>query len=290
MTNDGRGRPLAKIVGQRLRTFREQKQLRQEDVANAARSVGLPWGRSSVASLERGNREISVEELLLLPLIIRALGGWNEPLIPVSEKIQINETMLMMANNLADSILSLISPTAFTHQSPEHDLVQLGALAKHQNLNDFQAKQVTARHFTVFEYILLNLWPDTDYLAWIRNLPTARDEVTRAVASRLRTPDGDPVVATLVHTFAIGLWGHSVGDERDARAVARGRYESRRALQSARGHVTRELIEELRRAIEERWNEVQTVFNELEEVIKDEAALDAWEERLQYLKSKSQRK
>lgn len=58
-------------LGARLRDLRETAGLRQGDIAACANAAGLSWGRSSVASLERGTRGLSAFEWLALPAIYR---------------------------------------------------------------------------------------------------------------------------------------------------------------------------------------------------------------------------
>jgi transcriptional regulator with XRE-family HTH domain len=71
--------PLPQVVGFRIRQLREMFGKTQEDVAAAARRIGFDWGRSSVASLEAGQRQLSAEELLALPAIIdQAFTGGSD--------------------------------------------------------------------------------------------------------------------------------------------------------------------------------------------------------------------
>ncbi|PZG33707.1 hypothetical protein C1I98_28530 [Spongiactinospora gelatinilytica] len=59
-------------MGERVRALREAAGLRQEDLSRAARAAGLAWPRSKIAQLERGDKALSAEELLLLPVVL----GW----------------------------------------------------------------------------------------------------------------------------------------------------------------------------------------------------------------------
>lgn len=66
-------RSLRQVVGDRVRELRKSAGLRQEDIARAARDVGLAWPRQKIAELERGEKSISAEELILLPSVLSAL-------------------------------------------------------------------------------------------------------------------------------------------------------------------------------------------------------------------------
>src|SRR4051794_18409181 len=69
---------LRQWIGQAVRRLRDEHGRRQDDVAVAARSVGLAWTRGKVAELERGGKAIPAEELLLLPVVL-AYAGCGEP-------------------------------------------------------------------------------------------------------------------------------------------------------------------------------------------------------------------
>ena len=53
-------------MGARLRALREERGISQDQAARAIRSEGLPWSRSQLAKVERGDRAIGVEDLVLL--------------------------------------------------------------------------------------------------------------------------------------------------------------------------------------------------------------------------------
>jgi transcriptional regulator with XRE-family HTH domain len=72
------GRPFAAVVGERLRTIREERGLRQDDIAKGARGVGFRWTRAAVAKLEAGQRRLSATEFLFLAHMIN-VGLPNAP-------------------------------------------------------------------------------------------------------------------------------------------------------------------------------------------------------------------
>src|SRR5689334_936043 len=61
-------------LGQSLRKFRIGKPAQQEQVAAAARELGLKWDRSTVNAIERGVRQLLVYELVMLAAILRHAG------------------------------------------------------------------------------------------------------------------------------------------------------------------------------------------------------------------------
>lgn len=50
-----------------MRSRREERGLRQEEVAARARDLGLGSNRSAVAAIEAGGREVNVGQFFLLP-------------------------------------------------------------------------------------------------------------------------------------------------------------------------------------------------------------------------------
>lgn len=283
MATNEKPQPLSVVVGESLRRFREARGLRQEDIAEEARKYGFSWGRSSVASLESGNRDLSVNELLLLPSIIKKLGGWEEPLVPSDARLLINESLWMPASQIPSHVFALFAPSATPQKleagvEPVEDEDLLLGSTEEEDHDSVERRIATARRVVVYEYMFRRLWPQRSDMEFVRFLVGL--EISRKVADRIVTPDGQRADSSLVHVFGLGLWGRTVGAERDARADARGSYETKRALQSARGHVTRELIEELQAEINRRWPEVTEILEELEKAVEAKGGFEAWEKKV----------
>jgi hypothetical protein len=64
---------IANAIGRRLPALREGASTSR--VAEEARVFGIPWRRETVTLIEHGRRGLSVEEVLLLPLILSAATG-----------------------------------------------------------------------------------------------------------------------------------------------------------------------------------------------------------------------
>ncbi|MFD4557574.1 helix-turn-helix domain-containing protein [Streptomyces sp. NPDC058469] len=278
MATDENPRQLSVVIGEGLRKFRESRGLRQEDIANAAREYGFNWGRSSVAGLEAGNRDLSMSELLMIPSIIKKLGGWDEPLVPADARLQINESLWMPGSQIASHVFALLTPTALPKRLNEgpapvaDEVLLLGSI---ENEEYGQPRRGVIMRVSVYEYLYRKMWPERAETPWVSL--TVSMEVTRKVGDRITTPDGKSADVGLVQAFALGMWGRTVGDERDARAESRGVYETKRALQSARGHVTRELIEELQEEITKRWTEVQEHIQYTREKISTDEGMEQWD-------------
>ncbi|MFD4524868.1 helix-turn-helix domain-containing protein [Streptomyces sp. NPDC058470] len=283
MATDEKARPLSEVVGESVRKFRESRGIRQEDLADEARKYGFAWGRSSVAALEAGNRDLSINELLLIPSMIKKLGGWDQPLIPPDTRVMINENLWMSASQIPSHVFSLLAPTARPEKIPEdavaleeEETVLLGGV-EHQSSDSPELQREIAKSVVVYEVMFRELWPNRADTPWAGL--TVGMEVASRVAERITMPDGFKPKRQLIQAFALGMWGRNIGDERDARTAARGTYETKRALQSARGHVTRELIEEIQAEIDRRWNEVVDVYEELDQSLGTDEAFAEWREK-----------
>ena len=61
-------------IGRRIADLRRPEGVTAEDVAEAARAVGLRWQAGTICFIETGRRAISADELLMLPVLMsRAL-------------------------------------------------------------------------------------------------------------------------------------------------------------------------------------------------------------------------
>src|SRR5439155_26501278 len=75
---------LHQLVGDRVRALRQAAGRRQEDLAAAAREYGFDWVRGTVASIEAGQRRVTLEEFLALPTILTRTVGYlrsGDPLV-----------------------------------------------------------------------------------------------------------------------------------------------------------------------------------------------------------------
>lgn len=279
MTNDGKARPLAVIVGERLKQFREEQGLRQADIATAAAACGLAWGRSSVAALESGTRNLSLEEVLLLPLVVSNAGGWDKPLIPEGVNILMNsrvhmpsEDFLLFARLLTTPVKQFAS-SRIVDPGELEELI-LGQESQGKESWDLDDLRIRAE-WQAWKLFCQRVYPRIDFNAALSEA-AAEVELNAKVADRLVAPDGAPADYKMVVVFSRGLWGRGVSAERDERAGDPDDYPSRRSLQSARGHITRELIQEIQHEILFRRPELQETFAPLRGIWNDAEALRKW--------------
>jgi transcriptional regulator with XRE-family HTH domain len=144
---------------------------------------------------------------------------------------------------LGRRIRELRQKQGLTHEEVAHRLAQYGVATSRVSVGVTENGQrsVKAHELVVLPYVL-----GVQLEELLSGLPTQSpvkagpDEATVKAAQRL---NADPVD---VDTKARQLWGRGLTAERDARLGAAKRS---RADQARRGHVTRALIEELRKAL-----------------------------------------
>lgn len=126
---------LSAAVGFGLINVRETGRLRQQDVADAAAVLGLPWTQATVAAVEAGRRKLSLAELMLVAEIVHiatltrvtlveliTLGGtYRLSLTPV---VEIETTALV---DLFGGAVS--SPARLEEQALRHAVSRLGRSA-----------------------------------------------------------------------------------------------------------------------------------------------------------------
>lgn len=255
---DEQPRALSVIVGARLRAAREAAGRRQADIAAAANDFGLEWGRSSVAALEAGNRKLSTEELVMLRHILLHAGIFEPELIKDDDQIAFTNRFSMWGRDFKRGLLGEADRRRLRQElrarkaaiaSPGEDPESV--TLPEELPPDQQKKHLQATvDFLSPGVIAERVWPHVRTRDVGRAWSGSRTELERKIADAI---DADPVtVAVLAHV----LWGLRADIERDRRTALRGDFETPRALQSARGHVTRELIEEAKAE----WQDKRLVF------------------------------
>ncbi len=217
-----------------MRALREQHGQRQDDVARAARDLGLAWSRSKVAALERGDKALPAEELLLLPLVL-AQAQCGQPsladLLPDgSGTVRLGDQTVMPAVVLAQVVRGEdIDIREVDSPSIRESFARIEAWADaggpKRSMSIFRAVMAVAPGKTSRELLAVE---------------RAAGDAEQVTARRLGVPHVAVVAA------ALATWGHGLTQERDTRAAERaGPGASTRTAQAARGHVTRELYREL---------------------------------------------
>jgi transcriptional regulator with XRE-family HTH domain len=233
-------RPLRAVLGERVKALREAEGKRQDDLSLAARSLGLAWPRSKIGQLERGVKAISAEELMLLPAILgRALerhvtfaeifGSGERVALSRATWVQSEEAADLLASQDPGGVLRRIYELTPAQEQRHFNAAVEGLLAKQRSQKLGLDARIADRRIT--ELIAVE---------------EASGDAEAAVARKLGEPTGVLVKLSLL------LWGKSLSQERDERA---GKdlpvNASPRTVQSKRGQVTRQLVNELREFIAE---------------------------------------
>ncbi|MFE0135706.1 helix-turn-helix domain-containing protein [Streptomyces sp. NPDC059037] len=214
-------------LGRHLQAVREEKGSTAEDVAQAAQRLGLSWHRPTVRQIERGQRALSATELVMLPLLYgRPLG---ELLPQESETVRLTSQLTVYGREARRVLGGDYNPRAAAFRAPGGWHVKGWSDQSGEEMAERAMRAMTALSER-------SPWPkgvETRYLA-------QPDEAESKAAKRLNT------TPHYVAHAARETWGHGLAEEREARLRARGELpEGKRALQSARGHITRALAAEL---------------------------------------------
>lgn len=214
-------RALREVVGERVRTLRQNGDVRQEQLAEHARAVGLPWARSSVTTLEAGRRDLPLEEVVLLPSLLSQATGAPvtlADLIPDAAELKLGR-LTVTGQQLRDALAGV----AALPGPPEH-----GFLSEQGDLTDLRHR-----------------WPglDREHLAAAATRPT--QEPDQKAARKLSKDLGWEVRPQSVAVAAQALWGRTLAAHRDGLAGQTNLPDSRRGQQTALGHITRRLLTEL---------------------------------------------
>lgn len=218
--------PLAGLVGPRLRELREAEQMTQDQLAAHLRTNGLSWQRSTVAKVERGERAVSLEELVLLAMMFDARIA---DLLPPDGEVALTPRTSVAVSDLAGFL-----------KGGQTNLLRLDS--------PFQREAVPAAIDAMKRMArrLESRWPK---LSWTDFRAAQAAAVGDAERKGARSIGVDPTELAIA---ARRLYGRDMPEERDARIGARLRADAGPAtIRAVRGHVTRELLEEIKHEIDE---------------------------------------
>lgn len=234
--------PLRAVLGASARRIREAADVRQEAVARAARTYGIAWSQPKVAALENGGKAVSVEELVLLPMILSSSCGRPvtlADLVPVDARITLSpETevagwvllRLLAAEDLADvGPRDLAARLAFA--AGLHPELQPETANKRFAADLGRASSAVHR----LEALLDRDLTEAEHRAALSVPDDADQKAARKIGESPQT------IVGLSRT----IWGRSLADERDRIVTEQhpdASLDRRRAL---RGQVTRRLVAEL---------------------------------------------
>lgn len=217
---------LGAVVGGRMRAIRHERGQRQDDVAKRARECGLTWTQATVAAIETGRRELTAGELFLLPLVMGHAAELPD-LFPPEAWVQLGPD----AYARGDYVRSVLAGQSDDHWQPQDvdvPLLRDIVTTVRQELRKLPG-------FEAYERDSRRVWPEMTAGEWLAAETEAAQEVERRAAARLGVDVRHLAIA------ARRKWGRSLTAERDRRTPA--------GVTSS-GHITRELLAELRPLLE----------------------------------------
>jgi transcriptional regulator with XRE-family HTH domain len=209
---------LAELVGRNVRAAREEIGMSQDLVARLLRGYGLNWTRSALAKFERGERDtLTVEQLVALSL---ALMRTPDSLVEGAEWVTLGPDSRMRGSAL---VRLLRGEREAWGNDDDFDVPFWREAIK-------ITQRVPGKVSSSFDVWRLAAW-------------SAGDAEARAARRLGRKP-------VEVARAAYRLWGRSLVAERDHR-LQLDEGVGARSLPALRGHVTRQLLDELRTELED---------------------------------------
>lgn len=250
ITHRDDGLSLRMVIGDAIRHVRTEAGARQEDISRAAQRHGLTWSRGRIWDLERGLKALSAEELVMLPVVLGdAIGRPVSITELIPDDVYVTVTDDVIAEG--EAIRRILAGDLFRIANGEAIPVPKIAVGIDKGAG-VVAAQVDRMpggwdRFVRVRDRFAELMPQLGSFERVALLITGRPgEAERKAATRLGE-DPDVVLA-----LARALWdGRSLGEERDRLVAERpdaGSDPDR--LRALRGHITRQLTQQLRAAIE----------------------------------------
>lgn len=218
--------PLQAVLGSRLRELREQAGRTQDEVAADVRQLGWRATRATIAKAETGRYRLDLEELLILSLAL---------LVPVAEFVDGAEWVAVRDGAIhGDALRELLAGMSGADVDVRH-LVNPKLDAVRAGLSSIDWGQTIGDKTTAAAAV----WPNAPFRALMNAEEDQNGEVEQKAARRLG-----------LHPFQVALlsrrlWGCGLSERRD-QLTPDG------SGPTARGHVTRRLVAELRAALEAR--------------------------------------
>lgn len=214
---------IAEVVGSNVRAARVERGFTLADVSRAAQSHGIKWSTGRVAHIENGDRELSVQTLLLLALVLSRL--FEEGVTPLQLLTTDDDVNIGLDYEVTGEGLGLL----VTGQETE---VQLGMIPHGREILADAAEAVSERARGIAE-----ISGRAISVGELGRLVEAFELADERAVKKLGITEGEYL------GWCRKLWGHVMSMEVAERAPAD-------ATPQKKGRITRELLAELRTAME----------------------------------------
>lgn len=231
--------PWDRYLGEQIKRLRTERDLTQEQLAEEVRRLwGLPWSRPTLTAIESGNRELSAKELFALTDVL--LVSPQELLEGLQGERMGNRMGYRMGTWLQvgpRSSVNLAAVLRAMEPGRRHQVLD----GRSTPATDASAEQIAAMPELRRQLKAARINPTPEVLT--EAAQAERGEAEKKAAALLGL---DP---RRVAVLSLRLWGHSLTAEREARfALRESSAAGATGLRTLRGHITRELIAELRAA------------------------------------------
>lgn len=221
---------LSTVVGANVRRLRLQRGISQDELARRFRDAGLDMTRSAVAALERGGRNLTVADFLLVCVALLCApnellnGNGHVALSPTSSGRLEDVRRLLAGRNEELKWGAIDRPATRKAKSKPFDVKHLN-----ENMETWERLMPGAT------------WDQAEAAE-----ESAKGEAETRTARALRVPGWQ------VGAAAFGLWGHSLTAEREQRVKdLLDPSTPTHSARTIRGHVTHQLVGEIRLRLEE---------------------------------------
>lgn len=205
------------VIAENVRRIRRERGLLQEDIATAARWVGLKWSSVTVTQIESQSRLLSLDEFLLLPMILQC---------SLTDLVTVEEDDRSVVLGYGTILDGATLPRLVSQDGPqlnEDDVPMLPAL---EYRLDSRIKEAVTRGGL-----------EQTLLSYLKIREGARGEAERKAAQTLK------IAAVDITGLSLRLWGKTLTEERDARAQEQA--DQGKEQRAVRGHITRALLRDI---------------------------------------------
>ncbi|WP_449064792.1 helix-turn-helix domain-containing protein [Planomonospora algeriensis] len=219
---------VAQLIGRNIRRLREARGKVLRDVSEAARAFGMTWDPSAVSRIETGRRDLTIEELLALPRVLTLALDEPVTLVDLLPTLEDGYTVSSFGRRVSlTHVIELLAEPGFAwfHQPVQHKVREIISEWVTEEKRKAQLERAGGDAEETYEEL-------------------------QALADELGVGTGNLMLAYR------DLWGPfagSVSGERERRLLESGADLSQPTkVRTLRGHITRQLMAELRDYFAER--------------------------------------
>jgi len=276
---------LSKVIGARVRLLRERAGLTQDRVAVEARSLGFPWTSGRVRKIETGENTLTVDSFLAIAIVLSNLTSEPITLATLIDPLELEERefdghKMEVYVNSVDLALAERCWTSSVQVAGWF----MGEVLNRQGADRDSPPDEAFDNPGNWLYKLIQV-AESGHGYWLDDHEPGlaqrrfREVMDRSGAAEMRAARTLGVDAYELAAYSTSLWGIELTHERDRRAAEWEASSGKVASAQKRGQITRELLSELRTAIErDRKRDDEHEARHKDEISQEEAAMRAADE------------